>query len=97
MKICLLASSYENIEKRNKIYPDDLQLNYRNISLLTLKFLFFKIYKSIGKDLYSPFKSMLKQILNNITNPEKFISEVSIQFLNKLIHENSEKVCQVSG
>ncbi len=42
MKICLLASSYESIEKKNKLAPEDLQINYRKIALLTLKFLFYK-------------------------------------------------------
>ena len=91
MKICLLASSYE------KLAPEDLQINYRKIALLTLKFLFYKIHNAIVKDLYYPFKPMLKRILQNIDNNDNFFSEISIQFLNNLMNDNSNKVCQVYG
>ena len=40
---------------------------------------------------------MLKRILNNIDNNDNFFSEISIQFLNNLMNDNSNKVCQVCG
>ncbi len=99
LKSCLMNSSYEIKEKRTKIASQDLNENYRKIAFFTLKFLFYKLYKSLGKDLYYPFKPMLKNIMNCIENDndDTFYSEISTQFLNDLMHYDKEKVCQVSG
>ena len=100
MKTCLMTSSYETREKKSKILFQDLNENYRKIAFFTLKFLFYKIYKSLGKDLYYPFKPMLKNIMNCIENDNDdnyFYTEIATQFLNDLIHYDKAKVCQVSG
>ena len=97
MKVCLLASSYEKNERKEKIFGEELQFYYRKIALLTLKLLFYKIHNSIVKDLYYPFKPMLKRILNCINDEDEFYSEISIQFLNNLMNDNSNKVYQVCG
>ena len=99
MKTCKLASSYEVKGKKNKIISEELNEYYRKISFFTLKFLFYKIYKALGKDLYYPFKPMIKNIMNSIENESienEFYSESSTQFLNELMICDKAKVCQAS-
>jgi hypothetical protein len=99
MKTCKLASYYEVKGKKNKLISEELNEYYRKISFFTLKFLFYKIYKALGKDLYYPFKPMIKNIMNSIENESienEFYSESSTQFLNELMICDKAKVCQAS-